>query len=154
VGEYFDTLKVVLRGPCFEGDVSLPALTGLYKNTNEMFSEPYGPYTTSVTAVSTGPTSATFSITGLWAPSWGPIQFNADWTDPANRTVTVVPQTSGIADAGTLSSSYAGYEVAVRPFAGQTGTFSACDNSFVLRFQLGVAGVGYFSTLYTVTMER
>jgi hypothetical protein len=45
-------------------------------------------------------------------------------------------------------------QVAVRPFAGQQGTFDMCNQVLTLRLQLGVAGLGWFSGLYTVTMKR
>ena len=66
----------------------------------------------------------------------------------------MIAQSSGIADAGTLSGSFAGEEVAVRPYAGQPGTFSACTGRLTLNMQLGVAGLGFFGDLYTVNMVR
>jgi hypothetical protein len=66
----------------------------------------------------------------------------------------VVSQSSGIADAGTLDPSFAGEQVQVRPFAGEPGTFSACTGRLTLKMQLGVAGLGYFGSLYTVNMVR
>jgi hypothetical protein len=147
------TLNV--KGPCFEGDVDLNAFLGDYDNTIEDFGGAYGPYTTTVTAVNQlTPTTGTISIRNLWDAGWQPITFTLDWTNPANRTVTVISQSSGIADAGTLSGTYAGQQVAVRPFAGQVGTFSACEGTIFLSLQLGVAGLGFFGQHYTVRMER
>ena len=154
--EFLDTVRLVLRGPCFEGEVDLNAFLGDYAKTNETFgSSPYGPYTTSISAVNLlTPTTGTITVENIFDFGWGSITFTLDWTDPNNRTVTVVAQSSGIADAGTLSSAYAGEEVAVRPFAGQPGTFSACSGTLTLRMQLGVAGLGFFGDLYTVNMAR
>lgn len=154
--EFQKTVKLLLRGACFEGDVDLNAFLGDYKKTTETFgTSPYGPYTTSISAVNLlTPTTGTIKVENIFDFGWNPITFRLDWTDPANRTVTVIAQSSGIADAGTLSGSFAGEEVAVRPYAGQPGTFSACTGRLTLTMQLGVAGLGYFGDLYTVNMVR
>jgi hypothetical protein len=154
--EFENTVRLVLRGTCFEGDVDLNALLGDYNKTNETFgTTPYGPYTTSISSVNQlTPTSGTIVVENIFDFGWGPITFTLDWSDPNNRTAIVVAQSSGIADAGTLSGAYAGEEVAVRPFAGQPGTFSACKGTLTLKMQLGVAGLGYFGELYTVNMAR
>jgi hypothetical protein len=156
-----DTIKLAIGGPCFEGDITATILNGLrgnYSNTRETFGAgaPYGPYLTSIpTATLTSLTTATIVVNNIWDNGWGPITFNLDWTDPVNRTATVVAQNaiSG-SNAGDLSATYAGQTVAVRPFAGQPGTFSACNSTFTLRMQLGVTGVGFFGSLYTVNMGR
>ena len=152
---YNDSFKLALRGPCFEGDVDLNLLKGDYAKTNEDFGgSPYGPYTTSITAVaSTSPTTGTITVANVFDAGWGPIKFNLDWTDPNNRKVTLVQQ-AGIANAGTLSPSYAGRDVSVRPFAGETGTFSICNQTLVLKMQLGVTGLGFFPDLYVLDMKR
>lgn len=154
---YNNKYTLYLYGPCYEGNVTLSNFLGDFDNTIEKFGtgNPYGPYTTTVSAVNpTSATTGTVSIENIWDTGWGPITFELNWTDPANRTLTVVPQSSGIGDAGDLGAAYAGMEVQVRPFAGQTGTFSACDGTITIKMQLGVAGLGWFSGLYTVTMAR
>jgi hypothetical protein len=152
-----NTFRLAMRGPCFEGDVDLNAIRGAYTRTNETFgASPYGPYTTTISAAtSTSATTARITVTNIWDNGWGPIQFDLDWTDPANRTATVVAQAAVPgSNAGDLSSTYAGQTVAVRPFAGQPGTFSVCNGTLTLRMQLGVTGVGFFGSLYTVNMAR
>jgi hypothetical protein len=146
--------RVIMRKLC---DVNLNALLGDYKNTNELWgTSAYGPYTTKVLSVT--PISATkgrIVVGNIFDYGWNPITFELDWTDPLNTKTTVISQTSGIADAGTLSATYAGGQVAVRPLAATpTGSFNACDQTIILNMQLGVAGVGYFANLYTVTMKR
>ncbi len=140
---------------------NLATLVGNYANTIEVFGTgaPYGPYTAKVSsAVQTGPTTGTIKIYNLWdaggTDTWKDITFNLDWTDRTNQTCNVVEASSGIGDAGTLSATYAGSQVAVRPFAGREGTFEYCNQKLNLKFQLGVAGLGWFSGLYAVTMER
>lgn len=160
--DYNDTLTVILRGPCFEGDVTRTALLGAYNNTIETFGtgSPYGPYSTAVTAfTTTSATTGVITVTNIWDNGWGPIQFNVDWTDPANRVVTAVAQAAiPGSNAGDLSATYAGQTVAVRAFTApspaNTGTFSACNQTFTLRMQLGVTGVGYFGNIYTVNLGR
>lgn len=147
-----DTYTVVLQKYC---NVDLNSFLGNYNRTNEFFGSAYGPYSTSISSVT--PISATkgrIVVQNLYDSGWGPIEFELDWTDPANFKVAVVPKSSGIANAGTISSSYAGRQVAVRPFAGEEGTFSSCDGTLTLKMQLGVAGLGWFGDLYTVTMVR
>jgi hypothetical protein len=156
--KFSDTVKLLLRGPCFEGDVDLDAFVGAYNNTVETLGAgaPYGPYTTTISSVTKlTATTGTVTVTNIWDNGWSPITFTLDWTNPASRTAIVVAQTAiGGSNAGDLSATYAGQTVAVRPFAGQPGTFSACNGTLTLRMQLGVTGVGFFGSLYTVNMAR
>lgn len=148
------TFTLALRGPCFEGDVNLSAFLGTYRNTNEDFGGPYGPYTTTVSAVrQLTATTGEITVTNIFDYGWNPIKFILDWTDPNNRTVTLVQQ-SGIGNAGTVSSAYAGQDISVRPLAGNPGTFSICKQTITLRMQVGVTGLGFFGTPYTVNMAR
>ena len=152
-----DTFKLFMRGPCFEGDVDLNALRGTYAHTNELFgTSAYGPYTTTISAVTPlTATTGTITVTNIWDNGWGPLTFTLDWTDPNNRTVVPVAQPAILgSNAGDLSTTYAGQTIAMRAFTGQTGTFSACNNTLTLKMQLGVTNVGFFNTLYTVNMAR
>ncbi len=150
-----DTYTLIVRGPCFEGDVVLSQLLGSYKNTNEVWNNsPYGPYTTTISAVKQlTPTTGEITVTNLFDYGWNPVKFILNWTDPNNRTVTLVQQ-SGIGDAGTITGAYAGSDISVRPFSGQIGTFSICKQTLTLKLQLGVTGLGFFNILYTVNMAR
>jgi hypothetical protein len=129
----------------------------LIPNTRETFgTSAYGPYNTTISAVTlTSPTTGTITVTNIWDNGWGPITFTLDWTNPLATVATVVPQNAiPGSNAGDLSATYAGQTVAVRAFAGQPGTFSACNSVFTLRMQLGVTGVGFFGSLYTVILRR
>lgn len=157
--KFTDTIKLVLRGPCFEGDVTLSAFAGNWVANETFGTSAYGPYACTIPAASITPltaTTATIVVTNIWDNGWGPITFTLDWTDPANRTAVVVPQAAiPGSNAGDINSAYAGQTVAVRAHAtGGPGTFSACNNTFTLRMQLGVTGVGYFGSLYTVNLTR
>jgi hypothetical protein len=153
--DFNNTFTLVMSGPCFEGDVNLNELLGDYNNTNESFAgTPFGPYTTTITAVNQlTPTTGTIVVANIFDNGWNPITFTLDWTDPANRKVTLVQQ-SGIGDAGTISSNYAGDDISVRPYAGQIGTFSACHQTLTLVMQPGVTGRGFFNVLYVVNLAR
>jgi hypothetical protein len=160
---FMDTVKLVIKGACFEGDVNLSELLGDYANTNEDFGGAYGPYTTTISSVT--PTSATTGdivVENIYDNGWGPITFNLDWSDPANRTVTLQRQFD-IAPASTVTSNaaYATWNVMVdeSPVLGP-GTFSACTQKLTLNMRVGVRNPappntgGFFGTPYTVVMER
>ena len=145
---------LAIAGPCFEGDVNLNSFLGAW-TTNEVFgTSAWGPYQTTVTAVNQlTPTTGTISVRNLYDSGWNPVTFLLDWTDPANRTVTLATQT-GIGNAGTVNSTYEGRDLQVRAFAGQVGTFSACNKTITLKMQVGVVGLGYFGSLYTVELTK
>ena len=146
---------------CREANVVLSDLTGDYDNTNETLgTSAYGPYTTTISsAVATGPTTGTIVVENIWDNGWGPITFNLDWTDPNNRTATVVDQAAiPGSDAGDLNPANAGTTISVRvppsALSATPGTFSTCGQTFQLKMQLGVTGGSYVNALYTVNLER
>jgi hypothetical protein len=147
-----------LAGPCFEGDVVLEELLGEYKNTNETLgTSAYGPYTTTITNVKRlSPTTGEITVANIYDFGWNPIKFILDWTDVNNRTVTLNQQ-SNIGPASTVfGSGQNGRDITVRnhPTAGP-GTFSYCNNTLVLKIQIGVTELGVFaSAIYTVNMGR
>lgn len=155
--DYNDTLTLILRGPCFEGNVDMQAFLGNW-HAVETFGAgaPYGPYATTISSSTLiTPTTGVITVTNLWDSGWEPISFVLDWTDPNNRTATVIsdPSIAG-SNSGDLNAGYAGIPMQVRPLAGNPGTFSACANTFTLRMQLGVEGVGFFGSLYEVKLAR
>ena len=153
---YNNKYTLYLYGPCSESQTVLSSLQGDYKNTIENYGggTPYGPYTTTISSVTQlTPTTGTVVVTNIFDYGWNPITFTLDWTNPLNTKVTLAQQ-SGIGDAGTLDPSLAGMDITVRPFAGQTGTFSYCSNTLTLKMQLGVTGLGFLPDLYTVNMAR
>ena len=151
--EYNKTFDLVMQKYC---QVDVNSFAGTYANTREVYgTQAYGPYTTTVSSVTpNGATKARIVVQNLYDAGWGPIEFDLDWTDPANFKASVVPKSSGIGNASTLGAQYAGQQVAVRAFAGNDGTFSSCDGSITLRMQLGVAGLGWFGSLYTATLKK
>ena len=154
--EYNGTFRLLMRGPCFEGDVDLNEFLGSYNNTNEVLgTSAYGPYATTISAVNLETaTTGTITVTNIFDFGWNPITFKLDWTDPNNRTVTLDEQ-SGIGDASTaFGGAWAGEDISVRAFAGQNGTFSICGQTLTLKLQIGITGVGWSGSLYTVNMAR
>jgi hypothetical protein len=150
---------------CPPGQVNLSDFSGVYNNTVEKLGtgSPYGPYTTRVIQVKPlTTTTGEITVENIWdiddpqTPAydgWKPIVFKLDWTDPNNPIVTL-DQQNGIADGGTLSATYSGRQVQVRAYAGQNGTFNFCDQLLVLKMQLGIVDLGWFTALYEVKMER
>jgi hypothetical protein len=153
--DFNNTFTLVMSGPCFEGDVNLTDLLGDYTNTNENFSgTPFGPYTTTISAVQQlTPTTGTITVDNIFDAGWNSITFTLNWTDPTNRTVTLVQQ-SGIGDAGTINPAYTGDDITVKPVAAPIGTFSACHQTLVLVMQVGVTGLGFFPGFYQVNLAR
>jgi len=159
---FMDTVYVIIRGACFEGNVNLDDLLGDYDNTNEDFGGAYGPYTTSIlSATQTSATTGTIVVDNIFDSGWEPITFTLDWTDPANRKVTLLTQTNiGPATTVTSNATYATWLVMVgpSPTAGP-GTFSICNQTLTLKIRVGITDPtftsgGWFSTPYTVNMAR
>jgi hypothetical protein len=160
---FMDTVVLVVRGACFEGDVNLSELLGDYANTNEDLSgSAYGPYPTAISSVTpTSATTGTIVVENIFDFGWAPITFDLDWTNPSNRTVTLAQQLN-IAPASTLTSNpaYANSFVMVGPSpSAGPGTFSICNQTLTLKIRLGLndapaSPLGWFNAAYTVTMAR
>ena len=152
---YNSKFTLLVRGACLETDIVLADLLGDYNNTNETLgTSPYGPYTTSITEVNqTSPTTGTIKVANIFDAGWDPLVFTLDWTDPANRTITVATQVAG-GDAGQLFNGFDGQPFAVTSLPGTPGTFTYCQQKLTLKMRIGVANVGFSSTPYTVNMAR
>ncbi len=161
---FLDTVKLTIRGACFEGDVNLSELIGTYANTNEAFGgSPYGPYTTTISNVSqTSPTTGRVTVTNIWDNGWAPITFDLDWTDATQRVVSLQQQ-DNIADGATVNPAYAGSQVTVTnpsatffpTFPANRGTFSICNQTLTLRMRVCLLPLGCFSSaMYEVNMAR
>jgi hypothetical protein len=141
-GEFNNTFKLFVRGACSENDIVLSEFIGTYANTNEVWgTSPYGPYTTTVSAVNqTSPTTGDITVTNIFDAGWDPLVFTLDWTDPANRKVTLQEQDAG-GDAGTVfGPQYNGMPFAVRSVpSGAVGTFSYCGQTIQLKMLIGVS---------------
>jgi hypothetical protein len=164
---YNKEFKLLMRGPCFAGDIAtdLASLLGTYASTNELLGTgAYGPYTTKITAaVQTSPTTADITVTNLYDdnPSWGPLKFTLDWSNLASPTITLVTQVAGGNAGNTFGAAYAGLPHVVRPVAAAqgslVGTFDFCAQKLTLVMQIGVqtpTGNAFSSSIYQVKMAR
>jgi hypothetical protein len=126
-----DSFLLTLQGYC---SVSLAALGGNYDNTLEYGSGTtpgYGPYTIQILNVtSTGATSATAKIANIYDDSWGQVNINFDWLNPAAFKVTIPLQSIG--------RTYSGTAAYVRTSTASTAvnTFSSCDNSITISIDI------------------
>lgn len=119
-----------------------------------------GPYTTKVTSVNvTSATTATIVVEKIWDPSWAPITFKLDWTNPNNRIVTADFQTN-IAPASTITTdpAYNGWQVIVES-GSMPGTFSACGQTLQLNIRIGImdpntGSGGWFGDSFVLKMAR
>ena len=160
---FMDTVKLVIKGACFEGDVNLNELLGDYENTNEDFGGPADPYKTTISSVTrTSSTTGDIVVNNIWNDGWAPITFTLDWSDPVNRTVTLQRQTD-IAPASSVTSNaaYATWTVMVDASSVLgPGTFSICNQTLTLNMRLGLRNPappnqgGFFGTPYIVYMAR
>jgi len=162
--DYNSKLTLVLRGPCFEGNVVLDDIDGDFNANEDLGGSTYGPYAVSVGPTTLlSPTTARISVNNIYDFGWGPIDFILDWTDPANRTAICVQQ-NGVpgSDAGGLNSAYSGAMIAViqHPSPSVPPSFSACNQTYNFSMMLGVSNgaggvLGYFTGLeYKVALTR
>jgi hypothetical protein len=139
-------------------NANLSALAGSFNNTNDDFDGTlYGPYATSVSSyTNTTATSGTITVENIFDFGWAPITFKLDWSNPNNPTVTL-DQQEGLAGGSTLGLDDT-YQVMVRAFAGENGTYSVCNQTIQLKMQVGVKdanGAGFWASfIYIVNMAR
>lgn len=142
---------VVLQKYC---NVVLSDLSGVFTKSFD-FQAPdlEGPYTTNITATSTGPTTAMLMIKNFSDGMFGHfastdaayspgIEVDIDFSNPSNFTTTV-PTQSFYKDAT--------YGAATIKANGK-GSFSACDQSFTINYTVTVAA-GSFGN-FTTTIKR
>ncbi|MET0393921.1 MAG: hypothetical protein ABW019_12305 [Chitinophagaceae bacterium] len=163
---FMDTVRLVLRGPCFDGvDINDPAvqaeMLGDYNKSNDAGFGAWGPYKTTIKSIT--PLTATTAravINNVWDAGFGDVNFIINWSNTANVTINVETATVVPSDAGVLNSAYAGMFLVIRKHASADGKFSVCTGSHTLRYQLGVynpatsAVLGYFATVGITTLAR
>ena len=123
----YETYKVILQKYC---DVDLNSFVGVYESSFDDGS--YGPYSIEVvSATATGSTSGYLMINNLWdVGGESPIRVDLEWSNPANFT-TSIPKGQKLYIDDTYGQAF------VKPNG--TGTFSSCDNTFTLKYQVYVA---------------
>jgi hypothetical protein len=140
--DYNKVYKLVLRKYC---DVLLPSFTGSYTKCFDIQppSPDYGPYKTTISsAVSVTPTTGYIVVTNFWDVGGSPITIDLDWSNPANFTTAVRTQPLYV------DPTYG--QATIRPVG--TGTFSSCDNTFTIKYQVTVAAGSFGS--FTTTIAR
>lgn len=165
--EYDDTVKLILRGPCFDGaigDEELEALKGVYTNCNDAGFVTSGPYPMTIVSVTRlTPTTARAVINNVWDYGLGDVNFILDWTDPNNTTIRVEAPTVTPANPGIFNAAYNGMNLVIRDHTvpgTASNKFSVCNGRLNLRYQFGVynpttgAVLGYFGTVATTVMMR
>ncbi|OJW32599.1 MAG: hypothetical protein BGO54_19675 [Sphingobacteriales bacterium 46-32] len=166
IAGFQDTVRLVLRGPCFDGvDIgdaaTLDAQKGAYAKSFDAGFGAYGPYLTTIKSIT--PLTATTAravINNVWDDNFGDLNFLIDWTNPANVTINLegVVVTGG--NAGNLNSAYNGMNLVIRQYPGLNGQFSVCTGIHTLRYQLGVYNpatqtiLGFFSNIGVTTIEK
>jgi len=122
VASFLNSLKLVLRGPCFDGDVTLSDMSGNYANSTDPDDPVYTVKVSNLTTTSA--TTGTGSINNLWAAG-GTVTINFDWTDPTNIQVSIPRQNIGI-------DYDAGEPISIRTTPGAKSTFSVCNQTITL----------------------
>jgi hypothetical protein len=152
IAAFDDTFRLALRGPCFDGDVTLSDMAGAYAHS----SDPDDPvYTVTVSnLVNTSPTTGTGSIDNLWnvgVPS--PVTINFDWTDPANIQVSI--------DDQLMNYFYdVGEPFSIETTPGEKSTFSVCNQTITLVTDLivenyfGPGQGAYYAQKYVMNVKR
>ena len=125
-GGFDSSFVLVLRGPCFEGEVYFPELGGNYRNT---FEGSYGPYTSSITDISytAGATTGSATINNIY-DNGIEATANFSFASVGNFTVTIPEQNTGFTVGGRT--------LYVATTSGITSTFTYCTNTVTLYLDL------------------
>lgn len=166
IAGFQDTVRLVLRGPCFDGVDINDATTrnaqlGAYAKSYDAGFGAYGPYGTTIKSIT--PLTATTAravINNVWDYGFGDLNFIIDWTNPASVTINLESTVVTGGDAGVLNSAYDGMRLVIRKYPGLDGQFSVCTGTHVLRYQLGVYDpststvLGYFNNIGVTTIGK
>lgn len=154
VNSYNNTYNLVMQKYC---DVTLAGISGAYTNTRETNSaggSPYGPYTTRIKNLQQlTPTTAKGLVENLWDSGLNDLEISFDWTDPANFTVAIPQQYSGV-------DYDVNQPILVRTSPGQPNSFSSCDQSisltvdFIVNNYPTVGSSAYYARNYKINMKR
>ena len=152
--DYNSTFKLLMRGPCFDGDVTdITLMGGTYANATDP-DDPVYTVIVSNFVTTPGSTTATAKIANLW--DWfGAVDIEFDWTDPANPKATIPLQTTD-----KFYSAADNQPFAIRTSPGQVSKFSVCTDKISLIVDLIVLnypdpGQGvYYEQNYPMTINR
>jgi hypothetical protein len=151
VAGFQNTLMLILRGPCFDGDVTdIKVMSGTYANSTDPDDPVYTATVNNITALTA--TTATGKIANLW-DVFAPVTINFDWTDPLNTKVSIPLQPAGI-------DYDAGQPFLIRTSPGQANKFSVCNEKITLIVDLivdnyfGPGQGAYYEQNYPMTIRR
>jgi|GEM_PF-654403 len=160
----FNSVLTMIIKDCKENNIlNINDLLGQFTTTDPYF----GTYITEVSSVAiTSQTSARIKIKNLCnaQPSdvgpWGAVICDLDWSNPAQKTATILEGAVPNSDASyVFGSNYTGYPVAIVQ-GGSNGTWSYCNQSIRLVVNLGAwdnatsSPLGYDPTDLDITLER
>lgn len=153
VATFWDTLEIVVKGPCDLVNPEINDLRGIFANSVETFDGDLSNYSTSVTSIQMlSPRTARVGINGVF-DNWPTIYVIFDWSG-SEWTTTVESQSVPGTNAGAVfGPTYNNISYQIRA-QGEFGTFSACDETIYIVFNLGVTGVGWTSYFIDLDMAR
>jgi hypothetical protein len=134
---YNNTYTLVLQKYC---NVDLSAFTGIYiaQDYDATTNLPDGAaYSLALTPGTSGATSGNIVVSGLWGIP-DPFTVNVDWTNPASFSTNIADQ------PWFIHPTYG----QARIKAAGVGTFSSCENTVVIRYEVYVSA-GTFGRFYT-----
>jgi hypothetical protein len=140
---FANTYRVVMQKYC---DVSLPAFAGTYTKSFDIEdadqSNVYGPYGVDITSGVVSGTTGYILVDNFGDYGTPSIRINLDWTSPGNFTTSVPDQFLYV------DSRYGNARIR----SAGTGTFSACDRTFTIKYEMYVSA-GSFGK-FTTTIAR
>jgi hypothetical protein len=148
-----NTFTLQIRGACSEADVNLADLAGTFANTFD--DGQFGPYTTTVKVGTTTGTTGTITISNFYNAGFGDLVFTLDWTDPNNRTVTFVPQSTGQDAGAVFGPTYAGnicWLYTTNPPL--VGTFSVCKQTILVNYRIAIFPAGLAAAAEQTILAR
>jgi hypothetical protein len=165
VADFKNSVRIVVK-ECVESNIIVEDLLGDYANSTDNFFDET--YTTNVSyAISTGPTSGRLKVKNILnrstengdnAGPWGGITLDLDWSDPNNKTVSVLQAAVPNSNGGDLfGADYEDLLAAIRQAGSQNGTFEYCNQKITLKVNFGITdgtNFGWSSTVFTVILQR
>ncbi|NCT75878.1 MAG: hypothetical protein GXC78_15170 [Chitinophagaceae bacterium] len=142
VAGFQDTVRVILRGPCFDSEINFPDLLGTYTKTFENGS--YGPYSSTITNyVPINATSGRANVNNIYNSNiTAQVTFN--WATVGSFTATVPDQ--------ALPFAVGGNQLFIRSTPSTTSNFTYCTPFFRLELDL-YTSAGLYDR-WTTTMAR